>query len=416
MIRNRTLSAAVVGALALSGLAACSSSDDGSVKLELMTGMATGSSQLAALTQLTDAFEEANQGVTVTLIPGTNSFESDLKVRLAANNAPDLWNTHGWSRDRYAEFLVPLQDQEWTSRLSPVIDTAFRDDDGALYAMPLDIAVTGLFFNETVLTGAGVDPQGIDSWDAFADACQKIVATGASCIGASGKESWTSGNISDYMTSGLYSDAQLDDLVSGTFDPAVYETGLAKVHEWAAADYFNIDYTAATADDVARLLASDQLGFVFQANGVGTSAESYNPEVKLGFMPFPAEVGDPYLVTGEDYALAASNAGDHQDEALAYLDFLAQPENMKVLSDTTNNAPAFTDVSPSVGQLETSFDYWVTEQETRTVPIFDRAYLPNGMWNSITTTADAMITGQATPAEGAAQMATAFGSLFGQDS
>ena len=74
-----------------------SSSASGEKKLDFITGMATGSVHLKTLQSITDAFEKENPGVKINLIPSSQDFTQDIKVRLAARNAPDLWNTHGWS-------------------------------------------------------------------------------------------------------------------------------------------------------------------------------------------------------------------------------------------------------------------------------------------------------------------------------
>lgn len=112
-------------------------------KLDFITGMATGSVHLKTLQSITDAFEKENPGVKINLIPSSQDFTQDIKVRLAARNAPDLWNTHGWSRDRYADFLEPLQNRSWAGKMKDLTKEAFMEDDGTFYALPLDIQVTG---------------------------------------------------------------------------------------------------------------------------------------------------------------------------------------------------------------------------------------------------------------------------------
>lgn len=416
MNHGKKVLAVLCGAAMLPGIAACSSSNSSDVELEFMTGMSTGSQQLEALTSVVEDFEAQNPDVKVTLVPGTNSYESDIKVRLAGHNAPNLWNTHGWSRDRYSNFLEPLQDRSWAERMNGTLDNAIRKDDGSFYALPLDAAITGIVYNKTVLDAAGVDANDINSWDDFSAACEKVVATGATCVAASGKETWTGGDIVDYMAPGLYSEEQLEELQNGTFDSDQWAKAVTPVYEWARAGYLNVDYTSATSDDVARLIASDQCAFGFQPNSLAQSVETYNPDAELGFMAYPSEDGSRYLISAEDYAFGVSNASEHKEEALRLLDFLAEPDNMKKLSDTTSNPPAFDDVEMNIGQLSTSYDYWVTEQQTRTVPVFDRVYLPNGMWDTLTSTTDALITGQDTPDEAAQQMKTSFDSLYGQES
>ncbi|HJG41143.1 ABC transporter substrate-binding protein [Bifidobacterium pullorum] len=195
MNNGKKILAALCGCVLLAGVGACSSSNSSGVELEFMTGMSTGSRQLKALTSVVEEFEKDNPDIKVTLVPGTNSYESDIKVRLAGHNAPDLWNTHGWSRDRYANFLEPLQDRDWADRMNNTLDNAIKKDDGSFYALPLDAAITGIVYNQTVLDRAGVDVSDIASWEDFSAACDKVVATGATCVAASGKENWTSGDI-----------------------------------------------------------------------------------------------------------------------------------------------------------------------------------------------------------------------------
>lgn len=139
--------------------------------------MAAGSPpQLAALTKMADSFEKANPGVKLNLIPSTNTYEQDLKVMLAAHNAPpDIWQTHGWSRDRYSQFLAPLQGGEsWNKDVNKILDPSMRDSSGNIYALPMVADVTGLLYNADVLKKVGVDPATLTSWDAFDAAAAKI--------------------------------------------------------------------------------------------------------------------------------------------------------------------------------------------------------------------------------------------------
>ena len=48
------------------------------------------------------------------------------------------------------------------------------------------------------------------------------------------------------------------------------------------------------------------------------------------------------------------------------------------------------------------------------VPYFDRVYLPNGMWNTMVTTTDSVITGQTSGEKAVQQMGSDFSSLAAQ--
>lgn len=80
------IAAVAACAMTVTGLAACgSSSASGEKKLDFITGMATGSVHLKTLQSITDAFEKENPGVKINLIPSSQDFTQDIKVRLAAS-------------------------------------------------------------------------------------------------------------------------------------------------------------------------------------------------------------------------------------------------------------------------------------------------------------------------------------------
>lgn len=59
---------------------------------------------------LVDKFEE-EYGVTVNIAEYGGDYENTLKTRMASNELPDVFQTHGWSLLRYKEYLMNLQDQ-----------------------------------------------------------------------------------------------------------------------------------------------------------------------------------------------------------------------------------------------------------------------------------------------------------------
>lgn len=414
--KMKSIMAGLCCAALLTPLAACGGSGSSDNTLDYITGAGTGTPQYEALKTLTDKFEKENPGVKINLITGTANLEQDIKVRLAGRNAPDMWNTHGWSRDRYADFLEPLQDRSWAKDMKSLGDDVFKTDDGAFYALPFDIQTTGILYNADVLEKAGVDPKSITSWDAFKDAAEKIKASGATPIAAGAKETSTAGNIADFILPGFYTDAQEKTLDGGKFDKAVYKKSTDMVEQWAKAGYFNKDYTSATLDDVYKLLAAGDAAFFFWGNGGVTNIESYNKDVKMGVIPIPGETRDPYFNAGEDWAIGVSKTSKHKDIALKYVDFLAEPENYKVINTVTSNDSALEGIDSNIGQVADTYNYWIDEQKTQTVPYFDRIHLPNGMYTTLSKSTDGLITGQLTPQAAADQVKTSFDSLYGQKS
>lgn len=417
-MKSRMLKVAALAAgtaLTAAGLAGCAQgAGGGGETLEMQTNMAAGSDQLAVLTDIAEKFEADHEGVKIDLVPTTNTYEQDIKVKLASREAPDIWQTHGWSRDRYAQFLAPLQDEEWATDVNPILDASMRSDSGELFALPMVADVAGLLYNADVLDAAGVDPSSLKTWDDFDAAAQKIADSGVVPIAVSGKANGPAGNLIDWMAPGFYTDADLEALTDGDFDTATYEPILAKISSWVNSSFINPDYSSATSDDVSKALGAGQAAFVFSQNSAASNAFATSPDAKLGFIPVPSTTRDPYLIGGEGIAYGASKTGEHVETAKAFLAFLAQPENQEAFAKASGGAPGLTTASTDLGPLQPSYDQWVVDAASPLVPYFDRVYLPNGLWNTLVTTTDSVLTGQASPQAATEQVAQDFGSLYGQ--
>lgn len=402
-------------ALAVTG---CSSpgaeADGGTVKIEFQTNLGASDPILDALTELTEKYETDNPDVDIELVPSTDTYEADIKVRLASGDVPDIWATHGWSLLRYSEFLEPLQDQPWAKDFNPALAPAMMNDAGEFFALPIDTDVAGIVFNQTVLESAGIDPTSLTDWAAYTDALAKLDAAGVIPISSSGKDNWFAGNIADFMASGGFTEDQLDGFLDGEFDKDGYAALLDHVADWQAAGYFNPDYSSATMDDLGRALAEGTTAFVMVQNYLVTTALGFNPEAKLGYMPIPSDAGSPFLVGGEGRAVGVAKDSEHKEQALDYLAFLAEPENLSVLATEVGGIPGLTNATSDLGGLQSSYDQFVASGDYPLMPYFDRVYLPNGMWDTMVSTTDSVITGQGTVDQAVDQMATDFASLFEQ--
>ncbi|MFD4960347.1 ABC transporter substrate-binding protein [Microbacterium sp. NPDC058389] len=402
-------------ALAVTGCAGSGAgSDGGAAKIEFQTNLGATDPILDALTELTEKYEADHPDVDIELVPSTDTYEADIKVRLASGDVPDIWATHGWSLLRYSEFLEPLQNQPWAKDFNPALAPAMKNDAGEFFALPIDTDVAGIVYNQTVLETAGIDPASLTDWASFTEALPTLDAAGVIPISSSGKDNWFAGNVADFMASGGFTDDQLDGFLDGEFDKNGYAALLDHVAGWQAAGYFNPDYSSATMDDLGRALAEGTTAFVMVQNYLVTTALGFDPAVKLGYMPIPSDVGSPFLVGGEGRAFGVAKDSEHKEQALDYLAFLAEPENLSVLASEVGGIPGLTNATSDLGGLQSSYDQFVASGNYPLMPYFDRVYLPNGMWDTMVSTTDSVITGQGTVDQAVDQMATDFDSLFEQ--
>lgn len=342
-----------------------------------------------------------------------------MKVRMAAGNLPDVWTTHGWSVLRYGPFLEPLTDRSWATNVNKGLDESMRDSSGTLYALPIDYTVTGILTNFDVLEEAGVDADSIKTWDDFDAALAKVKEAGKTPLVSSGKDSGPAGDLANVIAANAFTDDQLKAFQDGTFDTDAYQKEvLDKIGGWAEKGYFNPDYVSASIDDMSKQLATGEAAFAGGQPSLLATSLTYNADANVGFIPFPSNgTSGQYLVGGEGMAaFGVWKDSPRKEAALSFVDFLAEPENAEVLLTSYGSYSGLTNVTVDLGKLQPSYDQWVAPAELPTKPFFDRVYLPNGMWSTMVSSTDAVISQQATPAEGTKQMEDQFKTLFGQQS
>jgi len=409
--RSALFAIGTVIALAATG---CSAGASDGTTLEFQTGLSIDSQLMSAMEIASKEYEAANPDVTIDLIPAGTNYEADMKVRLAAGNVPDILWTHGWSLLRYSEFLAPLQNEPWAENFNPVLTDAMVNDKGEFFAFPVDTDVAGLIYNADVLEEVGVDPVGIVTWDDFADAAALVKAAGIVPIAVAGKDSGA-GQVADWVAPGAFADDELTELAAGRFVDQPYQDLLDMVSGWKDKGFYNPDYSSASEDDVARSLSSGDAAFAFNPNSMVSNAAQYNPDATLGYLPVPSITGDaPYLIGGEYNAYGLARDGDNLDTAKDFLNFLAQPDQAGALASAVGSIPGMTNATSDLGALQDSYDRYVADGTVPLKPYFDRVYLPNGMWNTMVTSTDSVITGQNEPAGALTQVKSDFSSLFGQ--
>jgi len=104
--------------------------------------------------EISDAFMQENPDVEVELqFPGSE-YENLLKVMMAANDMPDIWDTHGWAIIRYGNYLADLRDEEWVPQMTDTVRNVVTDENGKVHALVLAEAKDGITYNSWWISGA----------------------------------------------------------------------------------------------------------------------------------------------------------------------------------------------------------------------------------------------------------------------
>jgi raffinose/stachyose/melibiose transport system substrate-binding protein len=383
--------------------------------LTLMLNFQSTEAVTAAFEEVIEDFHSANPTIKIDLISGTSDYEALMKSKMATNDLPDMWSTHGWSVLRYSEYLMPLEDQEWVSRLHPAIKPVVTDDQGHIYVLPVDVDMAGVAYNKTILADAGVNVEDLKTWNDLYAAMDKVKAIGVTPVHIGGKDSWTVGNFFDWAAPALYvtdpNNYSGDELVNGSFDTEKWEILAGLMKEMNEKGYLNVDNLTSTYSDSARALAVGDAAFTFLGNYVLAEAWTFDPNADLGFFPVPAFYkGDsPSLISGERSTVGIWKDSPNAEACKTFLDFLAIAENAAKIAGSNGIPAGLIDAESDTGKLKADYIKWA---DAPAFPYFDRAFLPSGMWDTMCSTGAGILSGDMSTADAAAKMKEDFTRMY----
>ena len=336
--------------------------------------------------ELVDAFE-AETGCTVNVSEYGNDYEATMKTRMASNELPDIFVTHGWSILRYKEYLTDLSDQSWVSDYDESALGVIQDEGGEIYVLMTSQLVNGTLVNLDVCEAADVDPYSLHTWDDVTAAAEKIKAAGYTPFGSITNPGLLANFAGTWVS---YEGEQAEDseaMLDGTWDWESYKIFLNQQVEWINAGYYyedvmtmkDTDLTQRWADGLAAFNCGNDPSFL-------NAALALNPDGNYAFLPSFAskEGGKEHVGIGEGDAFGIWKDSKNMDASKAFLEFLAQPANAVKLNTATGNITCL----KSAMELDSSYGLQVfTEMQEKCADcdilyenLWDRKYMPSGMW------------------------------------
>lgn len=340
-----------------------------------------------------EKFMEENPGVKISYTTQGSDYEQLMKARMASNDLPDIFATHGWSVARYSEYLRPLNDQPWFGTVEEAFKRNIENADGQIFVLPLNMDQGGLMYNKTLLAELGIEiPK---TWDEFMAACQLAKDKGYTGVFIAGKDSRQPANLMDIAATTFLASCEdkgyTDQLADGSFDWNNWTPVSQLLMDLKAKGYLNVDCVTCDPVDAAPRMAENNILFLMSSSPdlIG-QAQEINPNAQYGMAPIPAlnDSYEPAFCGGEREAYGIWKDTENEALCLALLDYLAKPENVKIVCEASGKRPAIQNVSPDLGSV--AEDY-ATYADTAIYPFFDRVYLPNGMWSTMKTIGSALI-------------------------
>jgi len=383
------------------------------VTISVMTNRVGTQAEL--LEQIARKYEAENPDIKVDFSAPGADYEKLMKIKMAANDMPDVFSTHGWAKIRYGEFLLDLKDQPWAAQLDSAIKPAVTDDTGKVYVLPMDQEKTGPAFNADVLKEYGVEVP--LTWTDFMAGCETIKTKSdgkVACVHMGGADSWPVGQYYDFFSTALAISPTPNDekaLLEGTYDWTKYTVLSQNLLDLKTKGYLNADALTAKYTDSAVALAEGKAAFGFYGPFICEEALKTNPNFNCGVMPIPSLVeGDkPTFAGGELTTWGVWKDSKHTDAAIKFVNYFAQSENVKAVAESNKVPAGLAEIEVDAGYLT---QYYTQYADLRTFTYFDRIYLPNGMWDVLCKNGQDVLAGGITPEQATDNIAKEYARLL----
>ncbi len=289
-----------------------------------------------AAAQLLDEFAETHPDIQVETVQTTwETMENQIRVAIDSGDAPDLITELTSRIPVYAAEgqLVDLTD--WYGESMPrddfyeaAISTASHDDK--IYGVPLRWDAGSMVYNADLFAEAGID-QPPTTWAELQDAAKKLQDQGVYAYG------WPFGDpnntrvrwLNEYYTQGGEFTEEDDGSVS--IDEDASEAALEVLAEGFDEGYVTPSSLEATNTDLQNLLINEQIGFYFE--GAYAVKPIQEAGINVGTAMWPGPDG-PGTVSADGFSLIVPEGTENPDEVKELAQFLAQPENQALMTET----------------------------------------------------------------------------------
>lgn len=283
----------------------------------------------------------------------TDKYNTMLKTKIASDDAPDIMllvNLNDANRD-YLDggFVLDLTGQPFLNNVNSIERQYI---DGKVYALPFDMNANGVIYNKDVFEKAGITevPR---TYSAFKEALDKLKQAGFAGMAAGFKENYyVTGDIGADWRAGALSVnpnwiSQLQDRSLKFVDDEQMRGILERLNDrfaYAQSDPFGTD-----ANSALSLVATGKAGILQHGSFMVDAIKKINPEVRLGFFPFPwsEDKANNNLPLGSGIGgLAVYKDSPNKEWALKFLELVATKEMGESLQNNKGGLSLIKDVSP----------------------------------------------------------------------
>ena len=373
----------------------------------------TLSTRQEAVDPITEAFNEANEDINVTVsYYDTDGIKDACKVAASSDSLPSMWFNWGGS---LGQFYV---DNGKTYDLTEYASANGWSDEfsagalnlctlgGQLCGYPTSYNVLGVYYNKSIFEECGIEIT--TTFDEFEAACATLKEKGYTPMAAAGLNGWHVMRWVELLVE-HYAGTELHDKMNSfeeSWNNEAVVQALTKYKEWVDAGYFPDGFITADPNDTIMSFGSGECAMDLQGQWYDGNILQNELDINnYGAFAFPSGETNRMSAFAEMTQFNKNLSEEELDACVKYVDYYYSQENIDAYGQYYNlplpkdGAKAPADQVNVDGMIETS-------NTNGTFTITDQAF-PTEVADVLFNAQDAIANGEMTPEEGAANIQAA---------
>jgi len=313
----------------------------------ILSGWQASPEEGELLEEMFAGFEEACPNITIDYQPVAGDYPQAMLANFSAATPPDVFYVDSAVAPEWIEegFLMSLDDYISetgfdTGQFFEGYLNAFKGPDDAIYGLPKDASTLALFYNETMLADAGIEPP--TSWEELTAAAEALTTDDVTGLCLSPSLDRALAFI--YQNGGaIYN----EDFSEVTFDSPEVRDAIDTY-----LGFFESD-TGASPTELGsgwcgEALGQEKVAMVFEGNWLVPFMGGTFPDVTYATAEMPAGAEQATLAFTVSYSIGADS--ENPDAAWSLLSYLTGPEGMEIWTSQGLALPSRSDVPVPEGR------------------------------------------------------------------
>lgn len=354
---TRRIAAAVIAAALAVGFAGCTAQP--AKKVTTLNFFQYKGEAVEDFAKMIEEFEAANPDIKVVQDQMADS-ETALRTLLVKGRTPDVITLNAnasFGELAKAGVFHDFTDDKVLSTINPAVQEILADlgtTDGQVNGLGYASNANGIIYNLEIFASQGLEAP--ETWDELIAVCEKLKAAGITPFAGTLAEAWTVmpsfNGIGAYAAQDGFFDQMREEGANLSADsPVSFERDFSEAmkKQIQLYGYAQDGYRGANYDDGSALFASGKVAMLMQGNWALSPVKMINPDIQAAIFPYPVPENpdDRLLVSGVDVVVTMPKESEHTEEAMRFIEFMFEKENIEGYAKSQTMIPAIKDATPS---------------------------------------------------------------------